>query len=262
MPRVESNIVGDKVESSAGSQTHPPSSQFCEAIPHTPKFRVLAPGLLAFGFNEVPAERKHRYTFDNLSLIIEAFLGSPKFPFRGSERPPLLAQSLVPLGLPRRHAAPGTRDRGATQEVLDRAQRVTLLPFLQLGQTKHQRQNKHGVPVNLLSRVAPEMYTLDAALLARERQQKTQLTQFYDYGTNPKLYLHWQEYLCASGVPALALDASDLIFVKAGAEVFKRDVKGLVADYVDSGHFARGALRADRQVLVDEGIQAVRKRMM
>jgi hypothetical protein len=149
-----------------------------------------------------------------------------------------------------------------TQEVLDRARREALLPFLQLSQTKCQRQNTHGVPENLLSRVAPEAYTLDAALLAREGQQETRLALFYGYGTNPKLYLHWQEYLRTSGVPALALDAGDLIFVKVGAEVFKRDVKDLVVDYVDSGNFARGELRADRQVLVDEGIQAVRKRMM
>ena len=112
-----------------------------------------------------------------------------------------------------------------------------LLPFLQLGPTKW--QYTHGVPEKLLDRVAPEAYTLDATLLAREGQQETQLALFYDYGTNPKLYPRWQEYLRTSGVPVLAIwGANDPIFVKAGAEAFKRDVKDLVLDSVDSGHFA------------------------
>jgi pimeloyl-ACP methyl ester carboxylesterase len=112
-----------------------------------------------------------------------------------------------------------------------------LVPFLSLGPTKW--QYTHGVPENLLPRVAPEAYTLDAALLAREGQQETQLALFYDYGTNPKLYPLWQEYLRTSGVPVLAIwGVNDPIFIKAGAEAFKRDVKDLVVDYVDSGHFA------------------------
>ena len=95
------------------------------------------------------------------------------------------------------------------------------------------------MPETLLTRVAPEAYTVDAALLAREGQQEIQLALFYDYGTNPKLYPRWQEYLRTSGVPVLAIwGANDPIFVKAGAEAFKRDVKDLVLDSVDSGHFA------------------------
>jgi pimeloyl-ACP methyl ester carboxylesterase len=61
----------------------------------------------------------------------------------------------------------------------------------------------------------------------------------HDYGTNPKLYPVWQEYPCTSGVPILVLwGANDPIFVKDGAETFKRDVKVLVVDYVGPGHFA------------------------
>ena len=112
-----------------------------------------------------------------------------------------------------------------------------LLPFLELGPTKW--QYTQGVPSRLLARIAPEAYTLDAALLARAGQQETQLALFYDYRTNPERYPQWQEYLRASGVPVLALwGENDPIFVKAGAEAFKRDVKDLVLAFVDSGHFA------------------------
>jgi pimeloyl-ACP methyl ester carboxylesterase len=93
MAQVELNTIeadGVKVfYRSAGQPTAPvllllhgfPSSsfQFRELIPLlAPKFRVLAPDLPGFGFTEVPAERKYQYTFDNLSLTIEAFLGALK----------------------------------------------------------------------------------------------------------------------------------------------------------------------------------------
>jgi pimeloyl-ACP methyl ester carboxylesterase len=113
-----------------------------------------------------------------------------------------------------------------------------LLPFLQLPPTKW--QYTHGVPDALQSRIAPESYTLDAALLlSRPGSAETQLALFYDYRTNLALYPRWQEYLRTSRVPVLALwGKNDPIFVKAGAEAFARDVKDFVLDWVDSGHFA------------------------
>ena len=55
------------------------SFQFRELIPLlAPKFRVLAPDLPGFGFTEVPPPRKYQYTFDNLSVTIEAFLDALK----------------------------------------------------------------------------------------------------------------------------------------------------------------------------------------
>ena len=89
MPQVELNtITVDGVNvfyRSAGPPTAPvllllhgfPASsfQFRQLIPLlAPKFRILAPDLPAFGFTEVPAERKYQYTFDSLSVTIEAFL--------------------------------------------------------------------------------------------------------------------------------------------------------------------------------------------
>ena len=74
---------------SAGPPTAPvllllhgfPSSsfQFRDLIPLlASKFRVLAPDLPAFGFTDVPAERSYQYTFDSLSVTIEAFLDTLK----------------------------------------------------------------------------------------------------------------------------------------------------------------------------------------
>jgi hypothetical protein len=57
-----------------------------------------------------------------------------------------------------------------------------LLPFLQLGPIKWQYTN--SVPDMLQSRIAPETYTLDAALLTHEGAAEVQLSLFYDYRTN------------------------------------------------------------------------------
>jgi len=273
MARVELNTIeadGVKVfYRSAGPPTAPvllllhgfPSSsfQFRELIPLlATKFRVLAPDLPGFGFTEVPAERKYQYKFDSLSVTIEAFLdvlkvdkfavyifdyGSPTA-FRIAVRHPQRVTAIITQngnayeeGLGADFWAPLRKYWAAPAFSASSPDAQALVPFLQLGPTKW--QYTHGVPEQLLSRVAPEAYTLDAALLAREGQQETQLALFYDYGTNLGHYPRWQEYLRTSGVPVLALwGRNDPIFVKAGAEAFKRDVKDLVLDYVDSGHFA------------------------
>ena len=173
MARVELNTVevdGVKVfYRSAGPPTAPvllllhgfPSSsfQFRDLIPLlASKFRVLAPDLPGFGFTEVPAERKYQYTFDNLSLTIEAFLGTLKvdkfsvyifdygvryLPAFVPARTTLIKTKrglhTVTHGVPHRRAAPAARDRdhlaerecvrggarrrvlGAAEEVLGRA---------------------------------------------------------------------------------------------------------------------------------------------
>ncbi|KAI0296114.1 Alpha/Beta hydrolase protein [Multifurca ochricompacta] len=275
MPQVElNNITVDGVNvfyRSAGSPTAPvllllhgfPTSsfQFRQLIPLlAPKFRILAPDLPGFGFTEVPAELKYQFTFDNLSLTIEAFLdalkvdkfavyifdyGSPTA-FRIAVRHPNRVTAII------------TQNGNAYEEGLGKdfwksiknywasssefttssPEAQALVPFLQLGPTKWQYTN--GVPEHLLSRIAPETYTLDAALLSREGQTESNLSLFFDYRTNIDSYPRWQEYLRTSGVPVLALwGQNDVIFIKAGAEAFARDVKekDFVLDYVDSGHF-------------------------
>src|SRR5271167_264649 len=50
------------------------SFMFRELIPRLANhYRVIAPDLPGFGFTEVPAERKYVYSFDGLALTLEAF---------------------------------------------------------------------------------------------------------------------------------------------------------------------------------------------
>jgi pimeloyl-ACP methyl ester carboxylesterase len=87
--------------------------------------------------------------------------------------------------------------------------------------------------------VAPESYTLDAALLARPGNVDIQLDLFLDYANNVKLYPKFQEYFRTSKPPLLAIwGKNDLYFIPPGAEAFRRDIPNATVQFLDTGHFA------------------------
>jgi len=101
--------------------------------------------------------------------------------------------------------------------------------------------------------IAPEGYTLDAALLARPGNVDIQLDLFLDYANNVKLYPKFQEYFRTSKPPLLAIWGKfDPYFIPAGAEAFKRDIPNAIVQFLDTGHFAL-------ETHVDEVAEAMRK---
>jgi hypothetical protein len=89
--------------------------------------------------------------------------------------------------------------------------------------------------------IPPESYHLDAALLERPGNQNVQLDILYDYCWNLELYPRFQAWLRESEVKVLAVwGKNDQIFVKKGAEAFRRDVseERLRVEWLDAGHFA------------------------
>ena len=87
--------------------------------------------------------------------------------------------------------------------------------------------------------VAPESYTLDAALLERPGNKDIQLDLFLDYASNVKLYPKFQEYFRKSKPPLLAIwGKNDPFFIPAGAEAFRKDIPNAKVQFLDTGHFA------------------------
>ena len=75
--------------------------------------------------------------------------------------------------------------------------------------------------------------------MMRPGNQDIQLEILYDYRTNVTLYPKFHEWLRTSAVPVLAVwGKNDPIFVPAGAEGCKKDVKDLEIHYLDARHFA------------------------
>jgi len=238
------------------------SFQFRNLIPLLAQsYHVIAPDLPGFGFTDVPEARGYKYTFDSLASTVEAFvdaLGIDKFAvyifdygaptaIRVALHHPSRVTAIISQngnaydeGFGAEFWAP-FRKYWASSETFSTTspEARAIVPYaLTLDVTKWQYTN--GVPQALLSRVDPAAYTLDTALMAREGQDEVQLSLFFDYRTNLALYPKFHEYLRTSGVPVLAMwGANDDIFVKAGAEAFRKDVRPelLEVRLVESGHF-------------------------
>ena len=87
--------------------------------------------------------------------------------------------------------------------------------------------------------VAPESYTLDAALLARPGIDEIQLDIFLNYATNVALYPTFHKYFRDFKPPLLAIwGKNDPFFIPPGAEAYKRDNPNATVEMLDTGHFA------------------------
>jgi pimeloyl-ACP methyl ester carboxylesterase len=87
--------------------------------------------------------------------------------------------------------------------------------------------------------IAPESYTLDAALMARPGNVEIQLDLFLDYANNVKRYPAFQDYFRKWKPPLLAIwGRHDPYFIPAGAEAFQRDIPNATVQFLDTGHFA------------------------
>ncbi len=76
------------------------------------------------------------------------------------------------------------------------------------------------------TRISPDTWTIDQALLDRPGNKEIQLKLFLDYGSNPPLYPQWQAYFRKYQPPTLIVwGKNDQIFPVEGAEPYKRDLK-------------------------------------
>ena len=227
------------------------SHMFRDLIPLLSRhFRVIAPDLPGFGFSDAPDRAHFAYTFDRLADVIERFtdaLGLGRYAL-------YIFDYGAPVGLrlairhPERITAIVTQNGNAYEEGLSAGwnpiqtywqsptenNRMALKSFLKPESVKW--QYLHGADE---SRLAPESYALDSALLARPGNEDIQLDLFLDYASNVKLYPQFQEYFRSHRPPTLALwGKSDPFFLPAGAHAFKRDNPDARVELLDTGHFA------------------------
>lgn len=228
------------------------SHMFRELIPRlAANYRVIAPDLPGFGFTSVPAGRNYTYTFDSLARTIEAFvdaLNLTKYAIYVFDYGAPVGYRLA-VAHPERITAVISQNGNAYQEGLSDAwnpiqqywqhptaeNRDALRQFLTLDATRW--QYTHGVERS--DEIAPESYTLDAALLARPGNQEIQLNLFLDYANNLALYPAFQSYFREWQPPLLAIWGShDPFFLPAGAEAYRRDNPNVTVQMLDTGHFA------------------------
>lgn len=216
------------------------------------RFYIVAPDLPGFGFSESPPRSQFKYTFDNLAKVIERFtdtIGLKRYAiyvfdygapvgFRLAVAHPERVAAIVSQNgnayeeglsdawdpIRRYWAEPTAKNRDAVRDVL-----------LTFEGTRW--QYTHGVANPEL--IAPESYTLDAALLERPGNKEIQLDLFLNYASNLALYPVFQQYFRDAKPPLLAIwGKNDPFFIPPGAEAYRRDNPNAIVEFLDTGHFA------------------------
>lgn len=214
-------------------------------------YRVIAPDYPGFGHSAMPSVKEFDYSFDNLAAVIGKFtdaVGAKTFTM-------YLQDYGAPIGMRIASASPQRvngliiQNGNAYEEGLREfwvpfkaywknptdENKAALTPFLELAATKWQWT--HGV--RDASTISPDTWTLDQAGMDRPGNKDIQLALFMSYGTNPPLYPSWQEYFRTYQPPTLIVwGKNDQIFPAEGAEPYKRDLKNLDFNLLDTGHFA------------------------
>jgi pimeloyl-ACP methyl ester carboxylesterase len=228
------------------------SFQYRELIPRlADRYRVIAPDLPGFGFTEVPEQRHYQYSFDALAHTILAFtdaLNLKRYALYVFDYGAPTGFRLA-MAQPERVTAIISQNGNAYEEGLGDAwgpvRRYWSDPSPENRETLRKGLNAEGirreysVGIPNPELIAPEGYTLDAALMARPGNVDIQLDLFLDYASNVKLYPAFQEYFRKAKPPLLAIwGKRDLYFIPAGAEAFHRDIPNAIVEFVDTGHFA------------------------
>jgi pimeloyl-ACP methyl ester carboxylesterase len=228
------------------------SFQFRELIPRLAgTYRVIAPDLPGFGFTEVPAHRHYRYSFDALAHTMLAFtdaLGLRRYALYVFDYGAPTGFRLA-LARPERVTAIISQNGNAYEEGLGDAwapiRRYWSDPspenreVLRKALTPEGIRREYSLGMSNPDVIAPEGFTLDAALIARPGNADIQLDLFLDYAKNVRLYPSFQEYIRKAKPPLLAIwGKHDPYFVPAGAEAFRRDNPNALVQFLDTGHFA------------------------
>jgi pimeloyl-ACP methyl ester carboxylesterase len=228
------------------------SFMFRELIPRlADRYRVIAPDLPGFGFTEVPPTRNYVYSFDALARTIAAFTEALHL-----DRYALYVFDYgAPTGFrlamahPERVAAIVSQNGNAYEAGLGDAwapiQRYWREPSQQNREAVRRVLSPEGIRTQYVygvpnpAAIAPEGYTLDAAMIARPGNMDIQLDLLLDYASNVRLYPAFQRYFREMQPPLLAIwGKHDPFFIPAGAEAFRNDIRNADVQFLDTGHFA------------------------
>jgi pimeloyl-ACP methyl ester carboxylesterase len=214
-------------------------------------YHLVAPDYPGYGQSDMPDHNNFAYTFDHFAELIGGLLGQLKV----SRYAMYVMDYGAPVGwrLALKHPEQITglivQNGNAYEEGLkefwdpikaywadhSEAHRKALSDLVAPATTKFQYTD--GVAD--VSRVSPDNWIHDQALLDRSGNAEIQMDLFYDYRTNLTLYPAVQAYFRARQPPALIVwGKNDKIFPADGAHPYKRDLPDVELHLIDTGHFA------------------------
>jgi len=215
------------------------------------RYRVIAPDYPAFGQSGTPDRRGFTYSFARFAELMDGLLNQLDV-----ARYALYVQDYgAPVGYrlalrhPERITALVVQNGNAYDEGLkqfwnpikaywadgSQAHREALRAGLTLAATKSQYLDGVRDP----SRVAPDAWLHDQALLDRPGIDQIMLDLFKDYGSNVALYPQFQAFFRSRKPPTLIVwGKNDGIFPADGAHPYLRDLPDAELHLLDTGHFA------------------------
>lgn len=215
------------------------------------RYRVIAPDYPGYGQSDMPDRGAFAYTFDRFGELVDGLLGQ-----LGVARYAMYVMDYgAPVGWrlalkhPERITGLIVQNGNAYDEGLKEfwdpikaywaepteARRKALHVLVTLEITRFQYTD--GVAD--LSRIAPDNWVHDQALLDRPGNREVQMDMFYDYRTNLPLYPAVQAYFRRHKPPTLIVwGKNDKIFPADGAHPYKRDLPDAEFHLIDTGHFA------------------------
>lgn len=217
-------------------------------------FHLIAPDYPGFGESDSPGFKKYNYTFDNLSKTIDVFIkqkGIKKFYIYMQDygapvgfRLALMDPFRV-LGLIIQNGNAYTEGLGEIvkngpvaqywKSKSSKLEKMIVEKTLNLQALKWQYTYGTRKPEN----VSPDNWNLDFMKISRKGNHKIQLSLLYDYQNNLKQYPAWQKYLRKYQPPTLIVwGKNDPFFPEPGAEAYKKDLKNIDYNILDTGHFA------------------------
>jgi len=215
------------------------------------RYHVVAPDYPGYGQSDAPERAAFAYTFANLADIIDRFtvaLGLAKYSMYVMDYGAPIGYRLA-LKHPQRVQALIVQNGNAYVEGLgafwdpikaywaDRSpsRREALAHLVTLALTRFQYTDG----VSDTSRVSPDNWIVDQALLDRPGNREIQLDLLGDYGSNVPLYPNFQEFFRQHQPPTLIVwGKNDKIFPEAGAHPYLRDLPETEMHILDTGHFA------------------------
>ena len=228
------------------------SHMFRSLIPYlADKYRVIAPDYPGYGESDAPDHTKFNYSFAHYADIVDTLvqrLGAKRYAMYVMDYGAPVGYRLA-LKHPERVSGLIVQNGNAYEEGLRdfwnpiRAywaentpeRRNALLGLVSFDITKFQYTDGMGD----VTRISPDNWVHDQALLDRPGNSDIQLDMLYDYRTNVPLYPQFQQFFRDRKPPTIIVwGKNDTIFPAEGAHPYLRDLPEAEFHLLDSGHFA------------------------
>ncbi len=215
------------------------------------RYHVIAPDYPGFGQSDAPDHTKFAYTFAHYADMVDTLmnqLGAEKYAMYLMDYGAPVGYRLA-LKHPERVSGLIVQNGNAYEEGLrefwdpikaywaddSKEKREALSNLVVLETTKFQYTDG----VKDLTRISPDNWVHDQALLDRPGNKDIQLDLFHDYGTNVPLYPQFQAFFRERKPPTLIVwGKNDKIFPEDGAHPYLRDLPDAEMHLLDTGHFA------------------------